>query len=161
MAALKAVEANEEQRDETPLETDPEKLDAIAAVLERSASWFPVPGPERSSGPSSEREASTEPPESRVRASSRPLGKKERRELERKQHVLSAQRANEQRRERRSKRERLRTERLAARKQAAMPKIAAAKVAPRAVATQVEEPPQPLPPEPRVQRLLAWLRRKL
>jgi hypothetical protein len=166
LAALKVAEANEEPRDEARPEMDPDELDALAVALERSASWFPAPtAPEPASasqsadGPASERDPNAAP-ESRVRASSRPLSKQERRELSRKQHALAAQRANEERRARQRKRKENRAQRLAARKQAALPKIAAVKVAPRAARIETAEPEQPSQPARRLPRLLAWLLRK-
>jgi hypothetical protein len=168
--------------------TDLERLDAIAAALERSASWFPACGAEASSAAQSqavenESVTPTPPPASSVRSklprsreapgeseserispppatkstSSSPrtarlgapaLAKKERRELERKQRILAAQRAADARRERRRQREQRRRQRLAKRKLSASARSSSPRNKPAPVAVEpvpIRRPPLRVP----------------
>lgn len=127
------MNANDEQREAEAPEArtrlaatfagpmDPDRLDEIAAVIERSASWYPAPpstdlpsAPEATSSPPVELEFEPSPSTPRPTNGKPRLGKKERRELERKQRALAAQRASTERRERRKRRAQLRSERAAA-----------------------------------------------
>lgn len=116
-----------------------ERLDAIALVLERSASWFPQASASSTTPPSpvvEHAEPVSSPPQAEPAfptpalpvstaptsdRSPRALGKKERRELTRNQRALAAKREGEEKRARRKRRAERRAERLAKRKAESAP----------------------------------------
>ncbi|HWA73189.1 MAG TPA: hypothetical protein VG937_12660 [Polyangiaceae bacterium] len=146
--------------------TELERLDALALVLERSASWFPqasessappAPTTAKQAEPTrANHEARTEPAFATPTSATPPpaseraphsRGKKGRRELTRNQRALAAKRAMDEKRERKKRRAERRAERLAKRSAASAPPSRPTSSKALASASPVR-PPLSLPTDP-------------